>query len=144
MKRRALGATGLEVSESGFGASPLGAVYGTFAEPDGIDAVRGALDLGVCFFDVSPYHGATLHGVEFGDLDQVVHETLPAPRELQDAGLVRSVGITGYPLGALGYVATRVPVDMDLLQAVEDCLAPMRDQDCLNGRPENQTPEERP
>lgn len=170
MKRRTLGATGLEVSELGFGASPLGAVYGAFAEPDGIDAVRAALDLGICFFDVSPYYGATLaetvlgkalrgversdyvlatkvgrygddefdfsadrvkrsvheslkrlgtghldlvqcHDIEFGDLDQVVHETLPALRELQDAGLVRAVGITGYPLGALQYVAARTPVD---------------------------------
>lgn len=170
MKRRTLGATGLEVSELGFGASPLGAVYGAFAEPDGIDAVREALDLGVTFFDVSPYYGATLaetvlgaalrgvdrsgyvlatkvgrygdddfdftadrvrrsvheslkrlgtdhidliqcHDIEFGDLDQIVHETLPALRALQDEGLVRAVGITGYPLGALSHVAAQVPVD---------------------------------
>lgn len=170
MKRCTMGTTGLEVSELGFGASPLGAVYGAFAEPDGIDAVHTALDLGICFFDVSPYYGATLaetvlgkalggversgyvlatkvgrygddefdftagrvkssvqeslkrlgtdhidlvqcHDIEFGDLDQVVHETLPALRELQDAGLVRAVGITGYPLGALQYVAARTPVD---------------------------------
>ncbi|CAG7612761.1 aldo/keto reductase [Actinacidiphila bryophytorum] len=170
MKRRPLGSTGLDVSELGFGASPLGAVYGAFAEPDGIDAVHAALDLGICFFDVSPYYGATLaetvlgkalrgversgyvlatkvgrygddefdftaerversvheslerlrtdhldlvqcHDVEFGDLGQVVHETLPALRRLQDAGLVRAVGVTGYPLGALHHVADRGAVD---------------------------------
>lgn len=170
MRHRTLGTAGPEVSELGFGASPLGAVYGAFAEPDGIDAVHTALDLGISFFDVAPYYGATLaetvlgkalrgversgyvlatkvgrygddafdftaarvkssvheslkrlgtdhldlvqcHDIEFGDLDQVVHETLPALRELQEAGLVRSVGVTGYPLGALQHVAALTPVD---------------------------------
>ncbi|WP_234544575.1 aldo/keto reductase [Streptomyces shenzhenensis] len=170
MKRHPLGSTGLEVSELGFGASPLGAVYGAFAEPDGIHAVRTALDLGVCFFDVAPYYGDTLaervlgkalrgierssyvlatkagrygddtfdftaervkhsvhesltrlgtdhldlvqcHDIEFGALDQIADETLPALRELQDAGLVRAVGITGYPLDTLRHVADRAAVD---------------------------------
>ena len=47
MKRHPLGSPGLEVPELGFGASPLGAVYGAFAEPDGIHAVHTAPDLGV-------------------------------------------------------------------------------------------------
>ena len=37
------------------------------------------------------------HDVEFGVLDQVASETIPALRALQDAGLVIGVGITGYP-----------------------------------------------
>ncbi|WP_333768362.1 aldo/keto reductase [Streptomyces sp. IBSBF 2435] len=60
MKRRAMGTTGPEVSELGFGVSPPGAVYGAFADADGIDAIRTALELGICFFDVSPCYGATL------------------------------------------------------------------------------------
>jgi L-galactose dehydrogenase len=170
MRLRPLGRTGLEVSELGFGASPLGAVFGAFAEQDGINAVHAALDLGITFFDVSPYYGATAaetvlgkaldgidrsayvlatkvgrygdadfdfsagrvrrsvresldrlgtdhvdliqcHDIEFGDLDQVVEETLPALLELRDAGLVRSVGVTGYHLPALAYVAERGHVD---------------------------------
>jgi L-galactose dehydrogenase len=170
VRRHQLGTTGIEVSEVGFGASPLGAVYGAFAEADGIAAVRTALDLGITFFDVSPYYGATLaetvlgkalrgvdrsgyvlatkvgrygdtdfdfgaervrrsvreslerlgtdhldlvqcHDIEFGDLDQIVHETLPALRELRDEGIVRAVGVTGYPLAALGHVAGRTAVD---------------------------------
>ena len=51
------------------------------------------------------------HDIEFGDLDQVVEETLPALRALQERGLVRAVGITGYPLPALVSVAGRAPVD---------------------------------
>jgi L-galactose dehydrogenase len=170
MRWHQLGRTKLEVSELGFGASPLGAAYGPFAERDGIDAVRSALDLGITFFDVSPYYTATgaetllgkaLRGVdrssyvlaanvgrygdpgfdfsgagvtrsvqeslrrlgtdhvdlvqcrdiEFGDLDQIVEETLPALRELQNAGLTRYVGITGHPLPVLAHVAERAQVD---------------------------------
>nr|WP_237554845.1 aldo/keto reductase [Streptomyces sp. SID4948] len=68
-----MGRTGIEISDLAFGASPLGRVRGVFGERDGIDAVRTALDLGVTFFDVSPYYGATraetvlgkaLHGVD--------------------------------------------------------------------------------
>jgi L-galactose dehydrogenase len=51
------------------------------------------------------------HDIEFGDLDQIVAETLPALFALRDTGKVRFVGITGYPLAALLRVASAVPVD---------------------------------
>jgi L-galactose dehydrogenase len=170
VRYRQLGTRGPLVSELGFGASPLGGIYGGFAEKAGIEAVHAALDAGITFFDVAPYYGLTaaetvlgkaLHGidresyvlatkvgrygdrafdfsagavrrsirdslarlgvqhvdliqchdVEFGSLHQVVSETIPALRALQDAGLVRGVGITGYPLPALTWIAARVPVD---------------------------------
>lgn len=170
MRYRQLGTHGPLVSELGFGASPLGGIYGRFAEKGGIEAVHAALDAGITFFDVAPYYGLTgaetvlgkalrgidrdryvlatkvgrygdqvfdfsagavtrslrdslarlgvdhvdliqCHDVEFGSLDQVASETIPALRTLQDAGLVRGVGITGYPLPALAYVADVAPVD---------------------------------
>jgi L-galactose dehydrogenase len=158
------------VSELGFGASPLGGIYGTFAEQDGIAAVHAALEAGINFLDVSPYYGLTAaetvlgkalrsidrdryvlatkvgrygddefdfsaarvtrsvresmerlgvghidliqcHDVEFVSLEQVAGETIPALRALQETGLVRWVGVTGYPLPALLHVARQVPVD---------------------------------
>jgi L-galactose dehydrogenase len=170
VRYRQLGPHGPLVSELGFGASPLGGIYGRFAEKAGIEAVHAALDAGITFFDVAPYYGLTAaetvlgkalrgidrdryvlatkvgrygdqvfdfsagavtrslrdslarlgvdhvdliqcHDVEFGSLDQVVSETIPALRALQDAGLVRGVGITGYPLPALAYIADVAPVD---------------------------------
>src|ERR1035437_3315006 len=51
------------------------------------------------------------HDVEFGDLDQVVNETLPALHQLKKSGKVRFVGITGYPLKTFWYVLDRMDVD---------------------------------
>lgn len=51
------------------------------------------------------------HDIEFGSLDQVVEETLPALRELRAAGKVRFIGITGYPLAIFRYILDRTEVD---------------------------------
>ncbi|EFN53856.1 hypothetical protein CHLNCDRAFT_25289 [Chlorella variabilis] len=56
MPRRPLGQTGLEVSVLGFGASPLG---GAIDEGEGVAAVKEAFDLGINFFDTSPFYGDT-------------------------------------------------------------------------------------
>lgn len=60
MKYRPLGKTGLDVSVLGFGASPLGNVFDTCDEQEGIKTVHYAIDHGVNFFDVSPFYGLTL------------------------------------------------------------------------------------
>jgi len=59
MEYRVLGKTGFEVSVLGFGASPLGGVFGTIDEPEAIRAVHQAFDAGINFVDVSPYYGIT-------------------------------------------------------------------------------------
>ncbi len=51
------------------------------------------------------------HDVEFGDLDKIVHETIPALRLLQDHGKVRFVGVTGLPLKIFRYVLDHTEVD---------------------------------
>lgn len=51
------------------------------------------------------------HDIEFGDLNQIIHETLPALRHLQQAGTVRFVGVTGYPLQAFRSVINNAPID---------------------------------
>ena len=55
MELRELGATGLRVSPVGFGASPLGHVFGDVPRDVARAAVRRARDLGINFFDTSPY-----------------------------------------------------------------------------------------
>ena len=54
------------------------------------------------------------HDIEFGDLQQVVDETLPALREQQRKGKVRFVGISGYPMHIFRYVLDRAPLDVIL------------------------------
>lgn len=169
MLYRMLGNTGLSVSQIGFGASPLGDVFGTTDPAECVRAVHRAVDEGINFFDVSPYYGSTLaeerlgkallgfrhkvvlatkcgrygdasfdfsaarirksideslarlqtdyvdllqaHDIEFGDIDQIVDETIPALREVQRSGKARYIGITGYPLRTLISVAERERVD---------------------------------
>ncbi len=54
------------------------------------------------------------HDIEFVSLDQIVNETLPALRKLQETGKVRFIGVTGLPLKALRYVVERAEVDVIL------------------------------
>lgn len=172
MRYRKLGQTGLELSVIGFGASPLGGVFGPSDARTGASAVHLAIDEGINFFDVSPYYGMTLaeerlgqallqkrdkvilstkcgrygqdhfdfsgnqvrsgleeslkrlrtghvdlllaHDVEFGDVEQIIGETLPTMRRLQEEGKTRYVGISGYPLKVLTEIAQRTPVDIIL------------------------------
>ncbi|RMF03717.1 MAG: aldo/keto reductase [Chloroflexi bacterium] len=62
--------------------------------------------LGVDYVDI-----IQCHDIEFGNLDQIVEETIPALRKLQQQGKVRFVGITGLPLKVFTYVADRVEID---------------------------------
>uniref|UniRef100_A0A6M2F941 NADP-dependent oxidoreductase domain-containing protein n=1 Tax=Populus davidiana TaxID=266767 RepID=A0A6M2F941_9ROSI len=169
LELRPLGNTGLKLSCVGFGASPLGSVFGPVSEHDAISSVREAFDLGINFFDTSPYYGGTLsekmlgkglkalgvprneyivstkcgryvegfdfsaervtksideslarlqldyvdilqcHDIEFGSLDQIANETIPALQKLKEAGKIRFIGITGLPLSVFTYVLDRVP-----------------------------------
>ncbi|KAF3340386.1 L-galactose dehydrogenase [Carex littledalei] len=67
MEKRELGKTGLKVSALGFGASPLGNVFGDVPLSDSIASVRRALDLGINFFDTSPYYGGTVSEKVLGE-----------------------------------------------------------------------------
>jgi L-galactose dehydrogenase len=51
------------------------------------------------------------HDVEFGHVGQIVEETLPAMRRLQEQGKARYVGITGYSLKNLMEIAGKAKVD---------------------------------
>ncbi len=66
MQYRRLGATGLEASILGFGASPLGEEFGRIDPAEGERAVHAAIDCGVNYFDTSPYYGRTLSEKRLG------------------------------------------------------------------------------
>ncbi len=51
------------------------------------------------------------HDIEFGDLNQIVDETIPALRRVVESGKARFIGVTGLPLQIFTEVAARVPLD---------------------------------
>jgi L-galactose dehydrogenase len=52
-----------------------------------------------------------VHDLEFGDARQIIEETIPALRRLQQQGKARYIGITGYPPKILRRIAEAAPVD---------------------------------
>jgi aryl-alcohol dehydrogenase-like predicted oxidoreductase len=54
------------------------------------------------------------HDIEFVNMSQIVDETLPALRKIQQQGKVRFVGISGYPMNIFRYVLDRAPLDVVL------------------------------
>jgi L-galactose dehydrogenase len=59
--------------------------------------------LGVDYVDV-----IQCHDIEFGSLDQVVNETIPALFKVREQGKARFIGITGLPLTIFSHVLDRV------------------------------------
>lgn len=51
------------------------------------------------------------HDVEFGDPGQIIEETIPALRRIQQSGKARFVGITGFPVKLLLTIAKAARVD---------------------------------
>jgi len=54
------------------------------------------------------------HDVEFVDLSQIVDETLPALRRIQQQGKVRFVGISGYPMRIFRHILEQTELDVVL------------------------------
>lgn len=54
------------------------------------------------------------HDIEFVDMRQIVDETLPALRKVQQQGKVRFIGISGYPMNIFKYVLDQQPLDVVL------------------------------
>ena len=78
-----------------------------------------------------------VHDVEMiADPNQIIHETIPALRKLQQAGKARWIGITGLPLKILRYLASHAQVDTILsfchynlmVTDMDDVLTPLRHQ----------------
>lgn len=54
------------------------------------------------------------HDIEFGDLEQVINETIPAMRRVQETGKARFIGVSGLPLPVLKEAVMRGGVDFVL------------------------------
>jgi L-galactose dehydrogenase len=54
------------------------------------------------------------HDLEFVEMAQIVNETLPALRKVQEQGKVRFLGVSGYPMKMFRSVLDRAPLDVML------------------------------
>lgn len=62
--------------------------------------------LGLDYIDVFQ-----IHDIEFGSLEQVVEESLPALEKIKQSGKVGYIGVTGLPLKIFEYVIPRAKID---------------------------------
>jgi aryl-alcohol dehydrogenase-like predicted oxidoreductase len=51
------------------------------------------------------------HDIEFVDLEQIIAETIPAMRKVQEQGKARFIGISGYPMKIFRRVVDSTPLD---------------------------------
>src|SRR5690349_11624084 len=65
--------------------------------------------MGVEYLDI-----CLCHDIEFVEMSQIVEETLPALRKVQQEGKVRFVGISGYPMKIFRYILDRTDLDVIL------------------------------
>jgi len=65
--------------------------------------------LGVDYLDI-----VLCHDIEFVEMQQIVEETLPALRKIRDAGKVRFIGISGYPMKIFKFVLDQTELDVVL------------------------------
>jgi aryl-alcohol dehydrogenase-like predicted oxidoreductase len=92
MPARTLGRTGVKVSLIGFGMAPLGSDRTSVAEAEKV--VRGAIDLGVTYLDVSPDYGdaeAKLKAPLKAERDHVFLVTKVNPNAPDAAGVQRQI-----------------------------------------------------
>src|SRR6478672_9148417 len=93
--------------------SKLGRYSGThfdFSARRVVESVDISLErMGVEYLDVM-----LCHDIEFVEMSQIVEESLPALRKVQQQGKVRFIGISGYPMNIFRYVLDRTDLDVVL------------------------------
>ena len=65
--------------------------------------------MGVDYLDI-----CLCHDIEFVERQQIVEETLPQLKEIQQAGKVRFVGISGYPMNNFPFILDQTDLDVVL------------------------------
>jgi L-galactose dehydrogenase len=73
--------------------------------------VTASVDESLARLNVSHVDLIQCHDIEFGSIDQVISETLPALEKIKHAGKARFIGITGLPLSIFPKVIDQAKVD---------------------------------
>ena len=59
IQQRSIGATGVEITQLGFGAATLGNLFAPVDDDDSRAAMAAVIEGGLRYFDTSPYYTAT-------------------------------------------------------------------------------------
>ncbi|MFW6039039.1 MAG: aldo/keto reductase [bacterium] len=73
------------------------------------DRVTRSIDESLTRLGVSHVDLLFAHDIEFGNLEQVIHETLPAMAKIKQQGKARYIGVSGLPLKVFTTVVSQVP-----------------------------------
>ena len=65
--------------------------------------------MGVDYLDI-----ILCHDIEFVEMQQIVDETIPAIQKIRDAGKVRYIGFSGYPMKIFPFIIDQIDVDVVL------------------------------
>ncbi|HSM44169.1 MAG TPA: aldo/keto reductase, partial [Acidimicrobiia bacterium] len=105
MDKRALGKTGYEISEVGFGAWAIGGSWGDVTENDAVAAVHAALDAGVTFIDTADVYGD-------GRSERIIAEVL-SQRTTEEVVVATKAGRRLDPHVAEGYTIENIEAFID-------------------------------
>jgi len=73
--------------------------------------VQGSIDESLARLQTDHVDVLQIHDVEFGDARQIIEETLPAARKVQQSGKARFIGISGLPVRYLRQLAGQIEID---------------------------------
>ncbi len=73
--------------------------------------IRKSLDESLSRLGVNEVDILFLHDIEFGNLNQILEESLPCLHDLKKEGKVRYVGVTGYPLKVFTETIKQAEID---------------------------------
>ena len=76
--------------------------------------VRESIDISLERMKVDHIDIILCHDIEFVELSQIVDETLPELKKIQEQGKVRWVGISGYPMHIFKTISTQFDLDVIL------------------------------
>ena len=76
--------------------------------------VEESVDISLERMGVEHLDVCVCHDIEFVDMQQIVDETLPALRRIQQQGKVRFVGVSGYPMKMFKFVLDQTELDVVL------------------------------